>query len=85
MADKQQTRKEKELGLSGFILRPMYITMKQFIKACVNRPQTVLYPWEKLVLPDAFRGRPGLIFDKCIGCGICMRICPNRCIDLVEV
>ena len=44
-----------------------------------------MYPWEKLVLPDVFRGRPGLIFDKCIGCGICMRICPNRCIDLIEV
>jgi NADH-quinone oxidoreductase subunit I/NAD(P)H-quinone oxidoreductase subunit I len=85
MADKAKTRKEKEMGLTGFIVKPMYITMKQFIKAIVNRPQTVLYPWEKLVLPDVYRGRPGLVFDKCIGCGICMRICPTRCIDLVEV
>ena len=85
MADKPKTRKEQELGLTGFIVKPMYISMKQFIKAIINRPQTVLYPWEKLVLPDAFRGRPGLIFDKCIGCGICMRMCPTRCIDLVEV
>ncbi|NLI74395.1 MAG: 4Fe-4S binding protein [Euryarchaeota archaeon] len=85
MTDKQISRKEKQLGLTGFIFKPMYITMKQFIKAVVNRPQTILYPWEKMATPDAFRGRPGLIFDKCIGCGICMRICPTRCIDLVEV
>ena len=85
MANKETSRKEKELGLTGFIVKPMYITMKQFLKAVVNRPQTILYPWEKMALPDAFRARPGLVFDKCIGCGICMRVCPTRCIDLVEV
>jgi len=85
MAEAKSSRKEKELGLTGFILKPMYITIKQFVKSSVHRPQTVLYPWEKLVLPDVFRARPGLVFDRCIGCGICMRICPNRCIDLVEV
>jgi NADH-quinone oxidoreductase subunit I/NAD(P)H-quinone oxidoreductase subunit I len=85
MVEAQKTRKEKELGLTGFILKPMWLTLKQTIKATINRPQTVLYPWEKLVLPDVYRGRPGLRFDKCIGCGICVRICPTRCIDLVLV
>mgnify|MGYP005834184405 CR=1 FL=1 len=80
-----KSRKKKELGLTGFILRPMAITLKQTLKSTINRPNTVLYPWEKLALPDVYRGRPGLIFEKCIGCGICMRICPNRCIELVEV
>jgi NADH-quinone oxidoreductase subunit I len=85
MAKDNKSKKSKELGLSGFILRPLYVTLRQTIKSTIHRPNTVMYPWEKLVLPDVYRGRPGLIFEKCIGCGICMRICPNRCIDLLEV
>ncbi len=85
MAEAKKSNKQKELGLTGFVLKPMYLTLKQMIKSTIHKPQTVMYPWEKLVLPDVYRGRPGLIFDRCIGCGICMRICPNRCIDLLLV
>lgn len=85
MAEKKKTNRQKELGLTGFIFKPMWLTLKQTYKSSRHRPNTVQYPWEKLVLPDAFRGRPGLRFEKCIGCGICMRMCPTRCIDLVEV
>lgn len=85
MAKKEKSRREKEFGLTAYILKPMLMTAKQTLKSTINRPNTVQYPWEKLILPDVFRGRPGLIFEKCIGCGICMRICPNRCIELVEV
>ncbi len=84
---KKDTAKQlrKEIGLTGYILKPMAMTIKTLIKSSIHRPATVLYPWEKLQLPDIFRGRPGLVFDRCIGCGICMRICPTSCIDLVEV
>jgi len=70
---------------TGYIIRPLWVTLRQTIKSTIHRPNTVMYPWEKLELPDGFRGRPGLIFDRCIGCGICVRICPNRCLELVEV
>jgi NADH-quinone oxidoreductase subunit I len=85
MAESAKPRREKEFGLTAWILKPMLLTAKQTIKATINRPQTVQYPWEKIILPEVFRGRPGLIFDKCIGCGICMKVCPTRCIELVEV
>lgn len=87
MAEAQRSNKQrsKELGLTGFLIKPLALTLKQTIKSTIHKPTTVLYPWEKLVLPDVYRGRPGLIFDKCIGCGICMRICPTKCIDIMEV
>ena len=87
MAEAKRSNKQrsKELGLTGFLLKPLALTLKQTLKSTIHKPTTVLYPWEKLVLPDVYRGRPGLRFDKCIGCGVCMRICPNRCIDMMEV
>jgi NADH-quinone oxidoreductase subunit I/NAD(P)H-quinone oxidoreductase subunit I len=78
MADKKKSRREREFGMTAYILRPMLVTAKQTFKSTIHRPNTVQYPWEKIILPDVFRGRPGLIFDKCIGCGICMRMCPTR-------
>lgn len=81
----QEKRKKKNIGITGYVIMPMYATLKETLRATVHRPNTVLYPWEKLVLPDNYRGRPGLIMDRCIGCGICMRMCPTGCIELVEI
>jgi NADH-quinone oxidoreductase chain I len=47
--------------------------------------QTVSYPTERLVFYPRFRGRHQLIFDACISCGICARVCPCNSIELVEV
>jgi NADH-quinone oxidoreductase subunit I len=85
MVEPKRSVKKKPPKPTGYILRPLWVTLKQTVRSTIHRPNTVLYPWEKLELPDGFRGRPGLIFDRCIGCGICVRICPNRCIELVEV
>jgi NADH-quinone oxidoreductase subunit I len=84
MAD-QKSRKQKELGLTGYIIRPMWITFKQMVKSTIHRPNCILYPWEKQEMPPGYRGRPGLIWEKCIACSICVRVCPTRCLDLVEV
>lgn len=78
--------RDKEVPKStGYIIKPLIVTLKQTIRSTIHRPNTVLYPWEKLELPDCYRGRPGLIMEKCIGCGICARICPNKCISLIEI
>lgn len=81
MADEKRRR---DVSLTGYVLRPMWATLKETLRAAI-RPNTVLYPWEKLVLPDNYRGRPGLVLERCIGCGICLRICPTGCIELVEI
>ena len=82
---KEVKRSRKNPGLTGYVLRPMYATLKETIRATLHRPNTVLYPWEKVELPENYRGRPGLVMERCIGCGICMRICPTGCIELVEI
>jgi len=41
-----------------------------------RRPVTVLYPYEKLIPSERFRGRIHFEFDKCIACEVCVRVCP---------
>ncbi|AGI47228.1 Formate hydrogenlyase subunit 6/NADH:ubiquinone oxidoreductase 23 kD subunit (chain I) [Thermoplasmatales archaeon BRNA1] len=67
-----------------WIIKPFIICMKVLFRTTIHRPVTVLYPYEKLWEPDNYRGRPGLDFNKCIGCGMCARMCPCAAIILVE-
>jgi len=59
----------------------------------LERPITVQYPYERLALPERFRGQvvmldsPELGGTACIACEACLRACPADCIsfDAVEV
>ncbi|HIJ00543.1 MAG: NADH-quinone oxidoreductase subunit [Candidatus Methanomethylophilaceae archaeon] len=68
-----------------WVLRPLYATLKNMIRTTIHRPVTIMYPYEKEWIPDNYRGRPGLVFEKCLGCGICESMCPTTCIEMVEV
>jgi len=48
-----------------------------------KRTFTVKYPYEVLKPADRYRGRIQLDKSRCIGCGVCSFICPNRAITLV--
>ncbi len=61
-------------------LRPLYMALVHAFK----RTFTVKYPFEILQPAERYRGRIKLNMDKCIGCGVCSYICPNRAITLVE-
>ncbi len=67
------------------IITPMFAVIRRMFRTTIHRPVTIMYPYEKEWVPDNYRGRPGLRFDKCLGCGICVRACPTTCIELVEV
>jgi len=67
-----------------WVLKPMWVTLKKMFKTTFHRPVTIMYPYEKEWVPDNYRGRPGLIFDRCLGCSICERMCPTKCIDMVD-
>ncbi len=51
----------------------------------LRRPHTTQYPYERLIIPSNYRGRHILDMEKCVGCGVCARVCPNNCITLVQV
>jgi formate hydrogenlyase subunit 6/NADH:ubiquinone oxidoreductase subunit I len=53
------------------------------IKHLTKEPATSKYPFEKAKVYPNFRGR--IVFDseKCIGCKMCMRVCPAKAIEIV--
>ena len=62
----------------------MNIVLK-LISNLFKRPLTVRFPSESLSIPSGYRGKH--IFDptKCLGCGNCARVCPNRAIEMIEI
>ena len=69
-------------GLVKSIIKPFTVTVRQMLKSTFGRPQTTLYPMERRELPPTYRGMNAVIWDLCIGCGICAEVCPNRCLKM---
>jgi formate hydrogenlyase subunit 6/NADH:ubiquinone oxidoreductase subunit I len=83
----------KYLGIRGYVLRPMWYTFKHAIRSTFGKQpdvffedkrgsNTVLYPDHRLILPDCYRGKNEVVWELCIGCELCARVCPNKCIDM---
>lgn len=54
------------------------MTLKYFFKPKV----TIMYPEERPVIPERFRGVQRIRVDKCINCNMCVNICPTEAITL---
>ena len=46
---------------------------------------THLYPFVEKKVEDNFRGKLKFDCEKCIGCGICMRVCPSNAIFIEKI
>ncbi len=62
-------------------LSPM---LKEVISQIFKRPATRKYPEVKPEVPEGFRGRQIFDVDLCIGCGLCVRDCPAKAIEMMD-
>lgn len=60
------------------ILIGMSITIRHMFQKSV----TIMYPEQKLQLPERERNRLFVNIDNCIGCEQCLKACPVTCIDI---
>lgn len=58
--------------------------LREMIENLLSRPVTILYPWEKVPIPDTFRGRVANTDDLCIGCSKCSLVCPAQVITMID-
>lgn len=64
--------------LLGFI-KPLRIT-----KNLVGDRMTLNFPQEKLKAVEGYRGEHLVDTEKCIGCHLCEKVCPNNAITVKE-
>ena len=77
---------KRKVSFTGFVVKPVWATLSQFRRNSIGgRPNTVLYPDERLVLPSRYRGKHVLSFTRCIGCSQCVDICPNQCMWMKKI
>jgi formate hydrogenlyase subunit 6/NADH:ubiquinone oxidoreductase subunit I len=57
----------------------------------VERPVTVMYPYERLedlepwlFVPGNYNGRIGIIWETCTACKACVKVCPNDCLHMTS-
>lgn len=48
----------------------------------LQRPVTIQYPDERMVVPDRYRGHPLFTMNNCRLCRACERACPVKCIEM---
>ncbi len=65
------------------MIKRIFNILKAGVKLFIKKPITFKFPPESPI-SKKYRGRHIFHPEKCISCGTCFRICPNRAINMVE-
>lgn len=60
-------------------------TMWVLVKGLFSRPMTIQFPHEAIPMPAGYRGEQELDLHRCISCGLCQEVCPNKAIEMVKL
>jgi formate hydrogenlyase subunit 6/NADH:ubiquinone oxidoreductase subunit I len=55
------------------------------LESLFHRPVTRPYPFERHEPPESLRGEVEWDPAKCIGCGLCVRDCPAKAIEIITI
>jgi formate hydrogenlyase subunit 6/NADH:ubiquinone oxidoreductase subunit I len=59
--------------------------LKDVLTSLVQPPVTERYPFERPRVPTRLRGLLTWDREKCVGCGLCVRVCPAEAIELTVI
>ena len=50
-----------------------------------KKPATHMYPFEAIAVPEGYRGIPKFVYDKCVGCQLCVKDCTAEALEIQQV
>lgn len=57
----------------------------EMLRNLTAKPATRMYPFEPVAVPEGYRGIPKFVYEKCVGCQLCVKDCTAEAIEIVQV
>ncbi len=59
--------------------------LRDVLESFIKKPATQIYPGEKVITSERFRGKLIYTPSACTGCCLCSKDCPSNAIELVTI